>query len=145
MVQWWCISPYSYNLCILAWHIVHGVPCLVERDDVVEPSSGLAGIHVVVASNLASGVQRVILNWIERRRGPRGAGHWRHWRTCWTGLNERLWNTNWIFCLTSCKWMKRKCSINSSSLKYCLHDEVVWSMDPKRVISKPLSENVVAL
>ena len=61
---------------------MHGVPCLVERDDVVEPSSGLAGIHVVVASNLASGVQRVVLNWIEWRRGPRGAGHWRHWRTC---------------------------------------------------------------
>ena len=41
--------------------------------------------------------------------------------------------------------MQWKCSINSSSLENRFHDEVVGSMNPEWIISKPLAKNTVAL
>lgn len=50
-----------------------------------------------------------------------------------------------LFFLTWCDWVQRECSVEASSLEYCLHDEVVRSMDPKWIISKSLSEYLVSL
>ena len=64
------------------WHIVHhGVPCLVEGNDVVKACSVVAGVVHVVHVIIAPGVQRVVVHRVEGGRGPSGAGHWGHRRT----------------------------------------------------------------
>ena len=64
------------------WHIVHhGVPRLVEGNDVVEAGSVVAGVVHVVHVVIAPGVQRVVVHRVEGGRGPGGAGHWGHRRT----------------------------------------------------------------
>ena len=83
-------SLFKMVISMLAWHVVHGVSGLVERYDVVEPSSGLTRIHVVIASNLASRVQWVVLDGVKWRWSSSSAGHWRHWRTCWTRLDVKV-------------------------------------------------------
>ena len=64
------------------WHIVHhGVPRLVEGNDVVKACSVVAGVVHVVHVIIAPGVQRVVVHRVEGGRGPSGAGHWGHGRT----------------------------------------------------------------
>ena len=61
------------------WHIVHhGVPCLVEGNDVVEAGPVVAGIVHVVHVVVPPRVQRVVVHGVEGGRGAGGAGHWWH-------------------------------------------------------------------
>ena len=70
------------RISLHTWHIVHhGVPRLVEGNDVVEAGSVVAGVVHVVHVVIAPGVQRVVVHRVEGGRGPGGAGHWGHRRT----------------------------------------------------------------
>ena len=50
-----------------------------------------------------------------------------------------------LYIKTCGEWVERECSVDSSSLENGFHNEVVWSVDPERVVAEPLSENAVAL